>query len=557
MVGEEDRILLRGPQSVERRMADDDRAPPRLWSGAGEGRLDMFRICVTKLLFALAAVVSTVAPAEAASDRPNILWIIGDDWGVHASVYGTSAIDTSHVDRLASEGVRFTHAYVTAPVCSAMRSALITGVYQTSIGAMQHRTQTKRPLPDGVQPITRYFHKAGYFTSNGNYNLEDRGKTDYNFEYTFSEVFDGHDWRRTPDGKPFFAQVQISNPHRQFKGANKDPSRPAQLDLPAYYPDHPLARKDYADYLADVERFDQKVGAVLDRLAQDGLADNTIVMVFGDHGAPHVRDKQWLYDGGIHIPLIVRDPTGKLVPEGRAGTVDHRMISHIDISATSLALAGIALPEAMQGRDISQPGYPGREAVFAAKDRLDGVVDRVRSVQVGDMKLIRNFDPGTPYMLGPEKESAYKLRQYPVHTLMKVMHERGLLTPEQDQFLTDSRPEYELYDLARDPNEFDNLADDPQYADALEDLKHRLEAWIEQTGDQGGEPDPDAQRQYRAMRQQLRDALDQRLGPDATDEAHLEWWAKEYEVDLDLPLAETSKQQSPMPGRSGDEHGPK
>lgn len=494
-----------------------------------------------KLPYAMAAILGMTAQVGSASERPNILWIIGDDWGVHASVYGTVAVDTPNVDRLASEGLRFTNAYVTAPVCSAMRSALITGMYQTSIGAMQHRTQSKQPLPDGVKPITAYFRQAGYFTSNGNYNLKDNGKTDYNFQYTFDELFDGHDWRQAPEGKPFFAQVQVFNPHRAFKGANKDVSRPAKLDLPDYYPDHPLARKDYADYLADVEEFDRKVGKMLDRLQADGLADNTIVMVFGDHGAPHIRDKQWLYDGGIHIPLIIRDPTGKLVASGQEGTTDERMISHIDISATSLALAGIKVPGPMQGRDFSQPDYPGREAVFAAKDRLDGVVDRVRSVQVGDMKLIRNFDPGTPYMLGSKKESAYKLKQYPMHTLMKVMHERGLLTPEQDQFLTDSRPEYELYNLATDPNEFHNLTSDPQYADTLDDLRGRLEEWMEVTGDRGGDVDPDAKQHYRAMRRELRQTLEQRVGPDATDEGYLRWWADEYDVELDFPATKSDE----------------
>ena len=505
-----------------------------------------------RLLFL--ACLSTALPAEALSQStpPNILWIIGDDWGADAGAYGTAAVDTPNIDQLASEGAKFTNTFVTAPVCSAMRSALITGMYQTTIGAHHHRTRTKSPLPAGVDVITQYFKDAGYYTSNGNANLTGNGKTDYNFQGSFSSIFDGNDWRDRPADTPFFAQVQIFNPHRGFKGQNTDPNRPANLDLPDYYPDHELARKDYADYLADVEVFDTKVGSVLDRLEADGLADNTIVMVFGDHGAPHVRDKQWLYDGGIRVPLLIRDPTGTIVPAGQEGTSDDRMISHIDISATSLSLAGGTIPSHMQGVDFSDPNYGGRDAIFAAKDRLDGVVDRVRSVQIGDMKLIRNFDPGTPYMLGLIKESAYKHKQYPVHTLMKVMNGRGLLTAEQANFLTASRPEYELYDLSTDPHEFNNLADDPNYASTLEGLQRRLDRWVLETGDMGGNFDPDAVSEYNAMRNTYQNTLTNRVAPDATDFEYLQWWANEYGVSLDLPQTQPDREQVRLPNKSWD-----
>ncbi len=433
-----------------------------------------------------------------------------------------------------------------------MRSALITGMYQTSVGGHHHRTRTKQPLPGGVDVITEYFRDAGYYTSNGNANLSGNGKTDYNFQGSFRSIFDGNDWRDRPADAPFFSQVQIFNPHRGFKGVNKDPSRPANLELPGYYPDHELARKDYADYLADVEAFDAKVGNVLDRLEADGLADNTIVMIFGDHGAPHVRDKQWLYDGGIRVPLLIRDPTGTIVPAGQEGSSDDRMISHIDISATSMALAGVTIPGHVQGVDFSAPGFTGRDAVYAANDRLDGVVDRVRSVQVGDMKLIWNLDPGTPYMLGDVKESAYKHKQYPVHTLMKVMNGRGLLTPGQANFLTESRPEYELYDLSTDPGEVVNLADDPAHAATLEGMQRNLGLWMNETGDMGANPDPDAASEYNAMRNTLANTLSNRVAPDATDYEYLVWWAEQYNVDLDLPQTAPDYEQVRLPNRSWD-----
>ena len=468
-------------------------------------------------------------------DQPNLLWIIGDDWGQHASVYGTAAVETPNLDQLAAEGTAFRNIFSTAPVCSAMRSALITGMYQTTIGAHHHRTSSKPPLPAGIEVITEYFRAAGYYTSNGNANQNGNGKTDYNFQGGFNSIYDGNDWRDRPAGTPFFSQVQIFNPHRSFFEENSDPNRVQELELPAYYPDHPLARKDYADYLADTESFDNKVGNVLNRLANDGLANNTIVMVFGDHGAPHVRDKQWLYDGGIRIPLIVRDPTGQLIAAGDEGAIDTRMVSHIDIAATSLDLCGIDVPDHMQGISFADPAYAGRDAVFAAKDRLDGVVDRVRSVQVGNVKLIRNFDPGTPYMLGAVKQSGYKLRSYPVHTLLKVMNGRGLLTPGQANFLTEQRPEFELYDLSTDPSEFHNLAEQPEWADVFADLQNRLDVWGTETNDMGGNFDPDAAGAFAGMLNSIDNTLSDRVAIDATDYEYLQWWTNRYDVELGLP----------------------
>ena len=501
------------------------------------------------LIFALALICFHVSDLHS-QKQPNVLWIIGDDWGTHAGVYQTAAISTPNIDQLANEGVKYTNVFSTSPVCSAMRSALITGMYQTTIGAHHHRTASKPPLPDGVDVITRYFKDAGYYTSNGNSNQSGNGKTDYNFQGSFNIIFDGNDWRDRPTGKPFFSQVQIFNPHRSFFQRNTDPNRVQELELPAYYPDHELTRKDYADYLADVEVFDDRVGAILNRLQNDGLADNTIVMVFGDHGAPHVRDKQWLYDGGIRIPLIIRDPTGILFPAGQEGSTDDRMISQIDISATSLAVAGIEIPDHIQGVDFSDSKYSGREAVFAARDRSGGVVDRIRSVQVGNLKLIRNFYPNTPYMLGSIMESSYKHKSYPVHTLMKVMNGRNLLGMDQAKFLSEQRPEYELYDTNLDPNEFNNLFDDPAYAEQSLDLQNRLNAWISKTNDMGGNFDPDASQAYEEMLETFANTLSSRVAVDATDFEYLQWWADRYDVALNLPQTQPDHRQIKLPNRS-------
>ena len=417
------------------------------------------------------------------AQQPNILWIMADDLSPDLGAYGYDAVSTPNLDRLASEGVRYTNAFANSPVCSAQRSSLITGMYPTTIGAHGHRltSSTKQNLPTGVEPITEYFRNEGYYVTNANSGVTGGGKTDYNFLSGVSGgMYDGFDWANRAPNQPFFAQVQIFEPHRDFR-TNTDPSRLADVTFPSYYPDHPVTRADWANYLVSVEELDRKVGVILDRLESEGLADNTVVMFFGDHGRPHVRDKQWLYDGGLRVPLIVRGPGSEFT----AGTVNDEMVSLVDVGVGSLGLTGATLPSHFQGEDIFDPSFTGRDAVFASRDRSGNVVDRVRSVQVGDLKLIRNFDPNVSYMKGSQESLSYKRIEYPVHTLLLELEESGELTPDQLKFLANTRPEYELYDLSTDPEELNNLANNPSYATELSDLQGRLATWITQTDDAG------------------------------------------------------------------------
>ena len=435
---------------------------------------------------AAGGALSAVASCGNADSGPwNIVWIVADDLSADLSCYGRSDVSTPNIDRLAAEGARFTNAYVTCPVCSPSRSALITGMYQTSIGAHAHRSHRGDgyTLPEPVRLITDYFREAGYYTVNDHESgLGGRNKTDFNFKH--GRAFDGSDWRDRAPGQPFYAQVNIFEPHRGrppdpwgFTDGIENPTDPGTVSVPRYYPSDEISRRDWAGYLDAVRLLDEKVGRVLDRIDEDGLASRTIVAFFGDHGRPMPRDKQFLYDGGIRVPLIIRWP-GQLQP----GSVRDELVSLIDLSATSLSWAGIEVPEYIEGRVFLGDGKaPDREYVFAARDRCDETVDRIRAVRDKRYKYIRNYYPDRPYM----QLNRYKEVSYPIWRQMKRLEMNGEITAEDYPFLSATRPEEELYDTIEDPDELTNLAGSEEHQQVLTRMAATLDAWIRDTGDQG------------------------------------------------------------------------
>jgi arylsulfatase A-like enzyme len=451
------------------------------------------------LLRLLSLTLAVIVPAFAAIGKPNILLILAEDIGPQLGCYGTPLVSTPHLDKLAARGVRYTHAFTTAPVCSASRSAIMTGMYQTSIGAHQHRTWqwNKKPLPAGVRPLTDYFRDAGYYTVNlsaaggkaakkaggGLTGSAGAGKTDFNF-LTPTPPFDGNDWSARKPGQPFFAQITISESHKGpgwTFARSKDAPIPhvdaAKVKLPPYYPDHPIAREEYATYLDAIALMDSYVGELLARLERDGLAGDTIVVFIGDNGQCLFRSKQFLYDGGVSIPLLIAWPDRR-----RAGAVDDRMVSSIDLSAALLGFAGVTPHAAMQGRDFLAPGATPRSHIFAARDRMDESTDRMRAVRTPQWKYIRNYFPGVPYM----QRNAYKENQYPTWNLVKQLAKEGRLAPEAALFAAERKPVEELFDLAADPHEVRNLALDPRHTAKLRELRGLVDKWVVESGDQGG-----------------------------------------------------------------------
>jgi N-sulfoglucosamine sulfohydrolase len=403
------------------------------------------------------------APILSADDRPNILWILIEDWSPDLSCYGTKGIDTPHVDKLASQGIRYEKAFTTSPVCSTSRSAMMTGFHQNYIGANQHRENNKRPLPYGIKPIPHLFAEAGYYTALLS------SKTDCNFiPDGKSALFQGSDWKGRKEGQPFFARMTFGGTHRAW---NRDPIRPIDgkdVELPPYYPDTKFVRRDWANGLEQMQLVDREVGALLKRLDDEGLADNTIVFFIGDHGRCHIRGKQFLYDGGIRIPMIMRWP-GKVEP----GQVSNEMVMSIDICATILEAAGIKAPVPLHGKSLLSQEVKERKYIFAARDKMDETHDSMRTIRSKDHKLILNLMPERAWC----QYNNYKEGAYPVLAEMNVLNLQGKLTPRQAAFFAPSKPEIELFDLRVDPFEVNNVADDPKYAGVKTELLAELEDW--------------------------------------------------------------------------------
>lgn len=439
------------------------------------------------------ALVLTLTSSFAIPDKPNIVWIVVEDMSAHFSAYGETTIQTPNVDKLASEGVLFENAFVTCPVCSPSRSAMITGMYQTTIGAHLHRSgrgEIRIQLPGHVRTLPSMFKEAGYYVTNSPKNAKKPsaiGKTDYNFE-TPDDLYDGNDWTQRKDGQPFFAQYQLAGGknravrERELLPKEQLPTA-EQVKLPPYYPNDPVVLEDWADYLASVLWTDKEVGDILAKLEAEGVAQDTVVVFLTDHGISHARGKQFLYDEGIQVPLIIRAPGAV-----EAGTRREDLVAHIDIAATSLAFAGIPVPEYMEARPLFGEDAEPREFVVSARDRCDETTDRIRSVRTDKFKYIRNFYPDRPHL----QPNTYKDNKAIIQRI-RELGEEGKLDEVQAALVANRRPMEELYDLENDPWEIHNLAREPEFRAERNKLRRTLEQWIVETQDAGqSEEDPKA-----------------------------------------------------------------
>jgi len=458
----------------------------------------------------MAGMSTALRPWRAFADdppkaRPNIVWLSCEDIGPHLGCYGDAYAHTPALDRLAAEGVRYTNAFTTAGVCAPTRSGIITGMYATTLGTHHMRSggegtgrSVKPERPPEVRCFSEYLRDAGYYCTN---NV----KEDYNFAKT-SKVWDESSgkahWRNRPDPKqPFFAVFNYTGTHEGSVGLSpKDHAQrthrltPGQrqdaqrITPPPFHPDTSVVRGKWADYHELITALDYWIADQLEDLEDDGLADNTIVFFWSDHGAGLPRCKRWVYESGTHVPLIVRIPERwRVAGQGAPGAVDNRLVSSIDFSATVLNLVGLPVPGYMQGRAFLGPEPPPeRIYVYAARDRMDERYDIIRMVRDKRYRYIRNYEPFKPYdqYMNTAEKSTVKVE---LHRLAK----EGGLPPAAAWVAAGSKPVEELYDTQADPHEVHNLADNPDYGPVLERLRKAHEAWMRETGDLGLIPEPE------------------------------------------------------------------
>ena len=412
----------------------------------------------------------------------NIVWIVIEDASPHIGCYGETLIKTPNIDQMSQEGIRFSSAFVTAPVCSSSRSAMISGMYQSTLGAHNHRSQTSSgkgggnvayydsyKVPKSVKLIPELFRDAGYYVTN-------KTKTDYNFIPT-SKLYHGSDWKKAPPNQPIFAQFQLKGGKNRSAQSYVNPSK---VILPPYYPVHQELQKDWAKYLDSWVSTDKEVGVILNDLKMAGRLDSTAVFLWTDHGVSHLRGKQFLYEEGIRVPMIIRLPSMK-----RAGTVRDDLIEHIDVAACSLSLAGIKVPDNVQGRDFLSANYKSRRFIFAGRDRCDETVDIQRCVRDSRYKYIRNFMSHVPHAQPSQYKDGKKILQ-----VIRDLYKEGKLNKQQARPFASRRPPEELYDLHSDPYELINLAEEPKYQKELLAMRKILFQRMTETRDVGLIPEP-------------------------------------------------------------------
>jgi len=434
-----------------------------------------------------------------ARGRPNILWITCEDTSPDLGCYGDPEARTPNLDRLAGQGARFTNAFSVYGVCAPSRSSIITAMYPTTIGT--HHMRSQGVPPPYVRCFTEYLRAAGYYCTN---NV----KTDYNFEApltAWDENSRQAHWRGRAPGQPFFAVFNHTVTHesqirvepdaftRNIKALRpEDRHDPARAKLPPYYPDTPLVRNDWVRYYDLVTAMDLQAAALLRQLEEDGLADNTIVFFFGDHGRGLPRAKRWPYDSGIHVPLIIRWP-GRWPGGIRPGTVRDDLVSLMDAGPTVLSLAGVPLPSHMQGRAfLGEQAAPPRPYVFAARDRMDETYDIIRAVRDKRYKYIRNFQACKPYA-----QYIDYMEKMPTMQEWRRLNKEGKLVGPQRLFFLPEKPEEELYDVTADPHEVHNLARSPEHQAVLKRMRAALEQWQKETNDLGLIPEDELKERMR------------------------------------------------------------
>lgn len=411
---------------------------------------------------------------------PNVLWISCEDMSPLAGCYGDPIARTPNIDRLAAEGIRFTHAFSCHGVCAPSRTGIITGISPISLGANHMRSKVH--LPDFIRLFPGYMRDAGYYCTNNS-------KTDYNLVWDQSEVWNESsgkaDWKnRSSSSQPFFAVINLTMTHESkiWKSGWQEVvqrlpaeklTRPSDIVVPPLYPDTPEVRADFARLYDIIGVMDVRVGEIMEELRSSGELENTFVFFWSDHGNGLPRAKRWLYDSGTRVPLIVRVPEKWRTSRDQTGVIDDRLVSLLDLGPTVLRLAGLSIPAQMQGLDLlNVDGPDARNFIHGARDRIDERFDLVRSVRSQRYRYVRNFMPWRPALQHKSYAERNSTRQE-----MRRLLAAGELSPEIAQYFQMPRPAEELYDLEQDPWELRNLAAEPTLAEQLNTLRDECDRW--------------------------------------------------------------------------------
>ena len=468
------------------------------------------------LALAILALAGCLAPSAdvpprpaGVAARPNIVLIVFEDMSPRIGAFGDVVATTPVLDRLAQQSVRYPNTFTTAGVCAPSRSSLITGVHQQTLGTQHMRTRAGLPgmasggpidydavPPPAIKAFPELLRRGGYYTTNN-------GKTDYQFGEPFT-VWDANapdaDWRGRAPGQPFFAMFNIMETHESFlwpeDRESADPlvnaitqrnrrdlagkqqvTDPASVVVPPYLPDTTVVRADLARHYDNIAFADRKVGAIIARLAADGLLDQTLVIITTDHGDGLPRMKRTVYDSGIRVPLMVRYPDRR-----SAGQIEQRLVSFVDLAPTILEFAGLPVPDWVQGRNFLTGAQ--RDYVFAAADRHDELPERRKAVRDRRFKYIRNYMPDLAVL----RPLAFRDALPSMQDFWRLAREGGL-PPAARQLIAPPHGPEELYDTQADPHEIDNLADDPAHRATLARLRGALDRWIQQTGDLSALPE--------------------------------------------------------------------
>ena len=478
-----------------------------------------------RFLFTALLLTALCQAPSGLAKPPNVLWLSAEDINAHFGCYGDDRAITPNLDRLAKQGVRYTHVFTTAGVCAPCRSGIITGMYQTTLGTHHMRCNAK--LPSFVKPFPILMREVGYYCTNNS-------KTDYQFSApkgTWDVSSGKAHWKNRKAGQPFFAVFNFGGCHESgIAGESKyrlvtqdlkpeQRQNPMTLQLPPYYPDTPVVREDWKRNYELITAMDAWVGEHLRELEASGEADNTIVFFWSDHGVGLPRAKRWLYDSGTRVPLIIRIPEQfRAASQGEPHTVDSQLVSSIDFAPTVLNLAGIDIPGHMQGRAfLGEKLSAPLQFVYGGRDRMDERYDIIRMVRDSRFRYIRNYEPLKPYyqyMNTPEKGATMKE--------IRRLEKSGELSAAAQLFSAGRKPVEELYDLENDPHEIRNLAADPAHADRMQKMREAHYRWVRDTRDIGLLPEPEIiargkvhGARYEILRQEGSKAVMARLGETA------------------------------------------